>query len=140
MKKEFLLPNGWKVPGVVLTCIFFVFAVLLFFNLEPFGLDLYRIIGGYFSTIVIVGFIAGMLMLGFSREKDEDEYIGKLRTSALVWAVIVNYGILIVMTLFVYDFDYVNVIVVNMFSMLIFFIAKYYYSLYKLRKSVSHEK
>ena len=47
------------------------------------------------NEVVGVLFIAGALLVGFSREKREDEFIANLRLSSLLWAVYVNYILLL---------------------------------------------
>jgi len=82
-------------------------------------------------TIVGVLFIIGSLMVGFSKEKIEDEYIASIRMNALVWAVFVNYSSLIVAFVFIYDLSFINVMVYNMFTVLLLFIIRFHYLLLK---------
>jgi len=83
------------------------------------------------STIVGVLFIIGSLMVGFSKEKIEDEYIASIRMNALVWAVFVNYSLLIVAFIFIYDLSFLNVMAYNMFTVLLLFIIRFHYLLFK---------
>ena len=82
-------------------------------------------------TIVGVLSIIGSLMVGFSKEKVEDEYIASIRTNALVWAVFVNYSLLIIAFIFIYDLSFINVMVYNMFTVLLLFIIRFHYLLLK---------
>jgi hypothetical protein len=70
-------------------------------------------------------------MVGFSKEKNEDEFIANLRLSSLLWAVLVNYGLLLLAFVFVYGFPFLNVMVYNMFTVLIIFIARFNYILHR---------
>ena len=92
------------------------------------------------NTIVGVFFLVGSLLTAFSREKQEDEYIEKLRLSSLLWAVWVNYLLLLLAFIFVYGFAFLNVMIYNMFTILIIFIARFNYILYLNRKGVADEK
>ena len=56
---------------------------------------------------------------------DEDEFIMKLRLESLVWAVYVNYAILILTILFVYELHFFSILVFNMFTLLIFFAIRF---------------
>jgi hypothetical protein len=92
------------------------------------------------NTVVGVLFLAGALLTAFSRERQEDEYIEKIRLSSLLWAVWVNYLLLLLAFIFVYGFAFLNVMIYNMFTILIIFIARFNYILYQNRKGVADEK
>jgi len=67
--------------------------------------------------------IIGGVMVSFSKEKIEDEFITQLRLSSLALAVYVNYGILLLAFLFIHGFDFFTVMVYNMFTLLLIFIT-----------------
>ncbi len=92
------------------------------------------------NEIVGVLFIIGALFVGFSREKREDEFIANLRLSSLLWAVYVNYILLLLAFLFVYGTPFLSVMMYNMFTILIIFIVRFNYILYKNAKSMPDEK
>lgn len=69
--------------------------------------------------------IIGGLMVGFSKEKVEDEFVYKLRTESLVWALIVNYIVLLFTIIFFYDLMFFHVMVFNMFTPILFFIIRF---------------
>lgn len=92
------------------------------------------------NTIVGILFIVGALLVGFSKEKNEDEFIGNLRQSSLLWAVLVNYILLIFCFAFIYGIAFLSVMVYNMFTILIIFITRFNYILYRNAKSMSDEK
>jgi hypothetical protein len=92
------------------------------------------------NTIVGVLFIIGSLLVGFTKEKNEDEFIEKIRLSSLLWAVFVNYTLLLIAFIFIYDTAFLNVMIYNMFTVLVIFIVRFNYILYKNAKSVSDEK
>lgn len=92
------------------------------------------------NTIVGILFIAGCLLVGFSQERNEDEYIAKIRLSSLLWAVLVNYLVLIIAFIFIYEGAFFNVMIYNMFTVLLIFILRFNYIMYKNSKSVIDEK
>lgn len=92
------------------------------------------------NTIVGVLFIIGSLLVAFSKEKNEDEYIANLRQSSLLWAVLVNYLLLLLAFLFIYGTSFLNVMIYNMFTVLIIFIVRFNYILYRNAKAVPNEK
>lgn len=92
------------------------------------------------NTLVGVLFIAGALLVGFSREKNEDEYIANLRLSSLLWAVLVNSLLLIFAFIFIYGTAFLNVMVYNMFTVLIIFIGRFNYVLFRNNRTGEDEK
>ena len=92
------------------------------------------------NTLVGILFIIGGLMVGFSKEKREDEFIANLRLSSLLWSVWVNYVLLLFAFVFIWNLAFLNVMVYNMFTILIIFIIRFNYLLYRSTKSMSDDK
>lgn len=55
--------------------------------------------------------------------------------NSLVWAILVNYLLLILATVFIYGAAYLSVAFVGLFTVLIFFIVKYRWDLYQFKKN-----
>ncbi len=91
-------------------------------------------------TLVGIIFIVGALFVGFSKEKNEDEFIAQTRLYALLWAVFVNYILLIIAFLFIYGLSFFSVMLYNMFTVLILFIIRFNYMLYKNSKTFAGDK
>ncbi len=79
----------------------------------------------YTDEIAAIGVVIGLLFIAFSREKVEDEMISQLRLEALQWSVYANYTVLIIAFLTVYDVAFFNVMIYNMFTVLLVFIARF---------------
>ena len=92
------------------------------------------------NTVVGVLFIIGAMFVGFSKEKREDEFIAKLRLSSLLWAAWVNYVLLFLAFLFVYGTSFLTVMIYNMFTVLLIFIVRFNYIMYKSSKTIADEK
>jgi hypothetical protein len=98
---------------------------------------------GYLFTIQFNNFtdevggivlITGLLLIAFSREKDEDERIARLRLESLLWAVLVNsIWIMLAMILF-YNDMFLHIMAYNICTPLILFIARFNLILYFERK------
>jgi multisubunit Na+/H+ antiporter MnhB subunit len=84
--------------------------------------------------------IIGLLLVSFSEEKLEDEYISMIRLESLVWAVYVNYGILFIAILFIYDLSFLWVMIFNIFTVLLFFIVRFNWQISRLKKSADYEE
>ena len=82
------------------------------------------------DELLSVGCIAGLMIVGFSRQPVEDERIGQLRMEALQWGVYANYLVLIICTLAIYGSDFFTVTIYNMFTLLLIFIARFYWLLF----------
>ena len=152
MKINYLFPNkfkniGWLIfiPSVIIGLI------TLILDYQPNSLD-FRVpaifinvfLGDkYFIGIVsdnilneILGVltIVSSLLVAFSKEKSEDEYISKIRLESLVWAVYFNYGILLISFLFIFDLSFLWIMISNMFTILLFFIIRFNWQISKLKK------
>ena len=92
------------------------------------------------NTVIGVLFIVGAMLVSFSKEKNEDEFIANLRLTSLLWAVCVNYILLLLAFIFIYGTDFLSVMIYNMFTILIIFIVRFHFILYKNNKAITDEK
>jgi len=139
MKSRFLLPTHYRKIGWV---IFIPFLILGIFSLhmefEFEWLD-FKVRSGdgnifdnpavenFTNELASIGVLIGLIFIAFAREKVEDEFMMKLRLESLVIAVLVNYVLLFFAILFVYGLDFIFVWVYNMYTVLILFIARFYW-------------
>jgi len=160
MKTKLLFSNQFKrvgwillVPSTILGILFIFFDFKLnFLDSKVFAIYSESFVPWSSATIFgfekdnitdeLVGilFLIGAIFVAFSRERYEDEFIAKTRLESLVWATYINYGILILCFLFFYGTSFLYVMIFNMFTILILFIIRFYYILYKVHKSLSYEK
>ena len=161
MKSKYLIANKYKkfgwivlIPSAVIGLITFISEYepsLLDFNLpalfiDSFGAPFFQgeaklfgmVQNNILNEILGVLIIISSLVVAFSKEKFEDEYISNIRLDSLVWAVYINYGILLLSFIFVFDFSFFRVMVFNMFTLLLFFIIRFNWQVSKLQKSVSY--
>lgn len=145
MKTNYLISNSYKLPGWILLIAGLIAGVFLMLSefesdlLETKVLALYNgdslfsddegffkiIENSILDEIIALSIIIGGLLVGFSKERVEDEFIYKLRKDSLVWAIIFNYIVLMFAIIFIYDFTFFNVLVYNMFTPLLFFIIRF---------------
>jgi hypothetical protein len=144
MLKQILLPNRFKLIGWILLVPSTILGFMLMLsdlesklkiNSKVFALYNDEIMGsgrhtGIISTditntLVGVFFILGAMMVGFSKEKKEDEYVANLRLSSLMWAVWVNYVLLLLSFIFIYGMGFFLVMIYNKFTVLIIFIGRF---------------
>lgn len=159
MKTHFLLPNSFKkigwllfIPALFLTVLFSIIQsdADSYLNVTTFAIY-QETIGqksGFFSLIensitdelLTIAMIVGGLFIGFSKLKNEDEYIAKIRYESLVWATYLNYGLILFFTVFIFGMPYLNVLFYNMFTLLLFFIVRFHFKLYQLNKAAANDE
>ncbi|MDD3771436.1 MAG: hypothetical protein BGP01_08270 [Paludibacter sp. 47-17] len=158
MKANYLFPNRFKkigwflfVPGVLLGILYLMYPsdislfnmnVLVIAEEEIFSNTNFLSISENYvlDEIASILLITGALLIAFSKEKSEDEFIAKIRLESLVWATYVNYAILILAIMFVYEMTFLWVLVFNMFTLLIFFLIRFNWALYTSKNQISDEE
>lgn len=139
MKTDYLLSPSCKKVGLWLGIPFVLGGLYLLSNGSWMDTFLSQIgMRDCFDELVVIGLAVSLLLASFSREKDEDEYIAHLRMQAWTMAVVCNYLILIVGTLCIYGFPYLNFMCLNMFTVLILFLVIFHWKLWRFRKE-NHE-
>lgn len=82
--------------------------------------------------------VIGLLMIAFSKEKQEDERVLSLRLESLLWAVFINSVILILSIIFFYDGAFLNIMAYNVCSTLIIFIVRFNILMYADQKKIKN--
>jgi len=160
MKTNWLIPHRYKLWGwILLIPAAFLGSLYLFADFEPAFLEVRTFAiysdGVHFFNDPTVGFglvktnlideisgvlfLLGALMVAFSKEKHEDEFIARPRLDALLWATYVNALLLIFCMLFFFDLIFLYVMIFNMFSVLVLFILRFRYLIYLSNKN-HHEE
>lgn len=159
-EKNILLPHKYKKMGWIILIPAAILGIILLFNggadfhlnmnvfsFVPTGFIGDKSIPGFHfiewdvkNTLVGILFLIGLFLVGFSKEKREDEYIEKLRLNSLLWAVLINYGLLFIAFLFIYGFSFFTVMVINMFTVLIIYIIRFNGVLFFNYKAMKNEK
>ena len=148
MEPRFLLPHRFKFIGWIITIPSIILGLFVMFDnlsLDFFSIRLpldYIVYDGgmnvkgtiddgtelnFTDEIATIGSIVGLIFIAFSKVKFEDEYVSKIRLESLQWAIYLNFGLLIIATIFIHGLAYYNVTVYNMFTPLIIFIVRFYY-------------
>ena len=158
MKLNYLLSNKYKKIGwSILIPSAIIGLITLILEFEPISLDfnipaifIDEILGDkHFFGIVnnnilneILGalIVLSSLLVAFSKEESEDEYISKIRLESLVWAVYFNYAILLISFVLIFDLAFLWVMIFNMFTILLFFIIRFNWQISKLKKVNHYEE
>jgi len=132
MKNRYLFPHPYRVFGWVLLLPFLALGVsILYFDFNFAFLELKTGHDELFSginltdEIAALGLIVSLMFIAFSKEKIEDEQIAQLRLDSLQWSVYFNYIVLAAAIIFIHGMAFLDAMVYNMFTLLIFFIIRF---------------
>ena len=95
--------------------------------------------GILYELITVVLIISGIIH-SFSREKMEDEYISSIRLQALTWSIYVNYSLVLLATLLIFEMAYFHVMVIHLFSLIFLFNLRFQLKLRAYYKSATDEE
>lgn len=158
MKSNYLFPHRYKkwgwiffIPSAILGFIVVVTdyaPAALTFNLPSLSLtNIFKeaptftlVQNNILNEILGIATIISALLVAFSKEKIEDEFIEKTRLNSLVWATYINYAVLLISFFFVFDFSFLWIMIFNMFTLLVFFIVRFNWQVRQLNKSLGHEE
>lgn len=154
MEKPYLLPHRFKKTGWFLLVLGLVIrGAMHFFGIDadyfgriPFlGVNFefflssnkhfFEIVeNGFLDEVIAVFIILGGILVGFCKTKIKEKFISQMSLSSLVWAVYINYGILFLVVLFVFYMPFLDVMVFNMCTVLLFFIVCFHVLLHKANR------
>ena len=159
MKTRFLFPYVYRKVGWIILVPFILIGIpIVFWDFKFDFLDLkafafysdmpffgtrtffWWIATNLTATIIGIGVIVGAVLVAFSKQKFEDEFVAQTRFESLVWATYTQYALLIFCFIFFYDFGFLTVMVFNMFTLLFIFILRFQFVQYRNRNSLDHEK
>jgi hypothetical protein len=161
MKPNYLLSNQFKkigwilfIPSMILGLLFVIFQFqpefldMKVFAILESGIAPWETNQGFCvitqtnlaDEIIGILLIISLFFIAFSKEKNEDEFISKIRLESLLWATYINYAVLILAILFVYGGSAFWVLVYNIFTILLFFIIRFNWVIRKTRKLAKDEK
>jgi hypothetical protein len=156
MYTRYLLPSKFKMPGWILAIPSFIMMLFVlhadlsfpFFNYAVSGSGKMSFDGGFLFNLQNTNFtdevfslllFTGLIFIAFSKEKDEDEMITRLRLESLLWAVFVNTILIMLAIIFFYNGLFLSVMIYNLATPLILFIARFTIVLYLVRKKLHTE-
>jgi hypothetical protein len=145
MLTKILLPHRYQKIGwialfpftfLLLSTEYFEFTIdFLTFDIDAGGP--FSWLGQNFTNeIGLIGVFVSLFLIAFSKEKEEDEFIQKLRLDSLLIACYVHTFILIIGTMVFYGLGYLEFMGYNMFTIQLIFIARFRWALYREQKSL----
>lgn len=162
MKRDLLLPYGFKKVGWAILVPTALLGLTMWadgFNGVPgwfyslFGISTGREVADpaylfwssgtmtrLLNNAALIGVLVGSLLVACSRERVEDEMISRIRLSALLTALYVQTVLTVAAALFLYDFAFLEVMIVNLIALPVLFLVVLHWRLWRLRKEVRDEE
>ena len=147
MKKNYLFPHYFQWIGWVLAIVAVVGYLWLpeiHFKMPSLYFDTFfddENESGFFRmartnslSIAMILLTIGLLFIGFSKEKVEDEFVQYLRAQSLIWATYVTATLFIATTLLIYGIAYIYVPFLVFYVFLILFITKFRIEVHRFNK------
>jgi hypothetical protein len=147
--KNFLLPYPWKYSGILLILLGIVFSILYIWFDFRFSLPVFAVFSSFMETkmfvvfntnfadeLIMLLFVTGFSLIVFSKEKNESQNLDFMRSKALIKALISNNILLLFSILFVYGSGFVAILVINLFSLLVFYLCFFYYQFMKAKDGI----
>jgi hypothetical protein len=78
------------------------------------------------DELIMLSLLSGFLLLVFSKEKTECEILDSIRSRSFLKALLANAGLLIFSILFVYGNGFLTILLLNIFSIFIFYLLFFY--------------
>ncbi|MDO5636060.1 MAG: hypothetical protein Q4G18_02260 [Myroides sp.] len=157
MKRIYLFPNKLKIPALLL----FLISAILFIPSYSYENELFSINATVFSfiaeypfgetmyftwlndeisnEIITTLYIVSGIILAFSKEKIEDEFIQSIRFKALVQSTYFTYAITLICVFFTYGIPFFSVVTLLIFVNLLILNTFYYTKLFIYKKQFSYE-
>ncbi len=130
MKNLWLLPQWCRKAGWALFTPCAILGLYLIFVefYSPMEFEFYPALK---ANIAIIGTLIGLYMVAFSKEKIEDEFINALRMDAMIKAFILNSIIIALGSLAVYGIQYVYMLSITQYFVLLAYIIIFQYNMHK---------
>lgn len=138
MFKKILLPYKYRFVGYAFLLIGLAIVYVRFYlGIKPgfLTLPVFAIYSSFLETktfqfitnniaeeISSVFILAGLILIGFSEIKSENENTNLIRFKSLIYSVYLNTFLLFLTTIFVYGFGFITVLIINMISQIALYI------------------
>ena len=147
MKKNYLFPHHFRVIGWVLAIVAvagYLWLPEINFKMPSLYFDtffddenesgFFRMARANSLSIAMILLTIGLLFIGFSKEKVEDEFVQYLRAQSLIWATYVTAILFIVATLLIYGISYIYIPFLVFFVFLLLFVIKFKIAMFRFNK------
>lgn len=133
MPSNLLLPHRFKPLGWIILITFFLVGIFDSFPSSvkesnaffSFFNQILISMGNFYDEFLCLSLIIGLIFTAFSKEKIEDEWINRIRLESLLWSVYFNTALIFLAILFLYQENFFDAMIYNLFTTLIFFIIRF---------------
>lgn len=148
MDKILLFPHGCRKIGWGLFVPAALLGVLMLFDglngfpsfLLPGTAEAGETLDAVCNNAVIVGLLAGTLLIACSRERIEDEGIGRIRLNALLAALYANCAAVAAAALVTYGAEFLDIMIYNLFTLPLLFLLIFRWQLRRYAKEAADEE
>lgn len=142
--QKLLFPYQFKYIGLVFLITGIVLGIIRFYyGIKPtiFDLKVFAIYSKYIETIVfspitnhfseeIAGILIliGLVLIAFSKEKKETEHLNDIRLYSIILSIYINAIVILISLLFIFGLGFVNVLIINMYLLLVVYIIIFQFS------------
>lgn len=162
MKKTFLFPPYFRKIGWIISIITLLYVVIgsiffaddfdfrfimpailstgIFTNFSMQTLYFVFTETSFMTTLFPILMIIGFIFIAFSREKNEDEYVSKIRERALVWSVLITCMVLILSILLIYGMNALYVFWFDFLFFLLLFVVKFRIDIFRFNCSTKNDE
>jgi len=143
--KHLLLPYSWKFAGLFLTLSGIVLSVFYLWFDFRFTLPVFAVYSSFLETkmfttfrtnfaddLILLLILSGLGLIIFTKEHIESENLDSIRFKSITFALISNFIFLLFSVLFIFGSGFIGILVLNLFSLPIFYLVFFFFLKRKL--------
>jgi hypothetical protein len=151
--KDFLLPYHWKFTGIFLSLSGIVLAIFYIWFDFRFTMPVFAVYSSFLETkmfttfntnyaddLILILLLSGFTLIVFTKERIESEKIALSRAKAVTFAFISNFIFLMFSILFIFGSGFIGVLVLNLFSLPIFYLIIFFFQKRKQLNNIHSSK
>jgi len=82
-------------------------------------------------NLIILSLLIGGLLIMFSKQKKEDEFINHIRLVSMQFSVFINYSLLFFCSVFIHGIPFLHVMIYNLFTVMLIYILRFHFLIFK---------
>lgn len=146
MKPVPLLPYRFKWLGLLMAVVGIAIGIaVLYFDFRPDWLTiethpdmLFMNTQNLIDEMAVTLLVVGLMMIAFSREHVEDEFVAHIRLQSMLWSFAIYYSIILLTVWLFYDESFWTIMIYHLFMPLLFYVVLFRFTYWrKMRGGVS---
>lgn len=143
MKSIPMFPYQYKWPGLVMAVIgLIVGAAVMYFDFRPELLEFethpdmaFMNTQNLIDEVALSLVVIGLMVLAFSRERTEDEFVTHIRLQSLLWSFVIYYSLVFLSVWIFYNDAFWSVMIYHLFMPLLFYVGLFRFNYWQKMKS-----